>query len=853
MRTKILLLFALTLVPALLRAQPVITGQPVNQNVLWGSSSTFSVTATDIGPLTYQWQLNGSNLPNNIITTVVGGQLFNNLPATNTILNSAAGTAIDSFGNLFIADAGNNVVRKVDTNSVATIVAGNGSGSFSGDGGAATNAGLFFPSTVIVDKAGNLLIADNYNNRIRKVDTNGIITTMVGNGLGYLNLIPYQVGDGGAATNGTLWNPSSMALDTNGNLFIADLGNNRIAKVGTNGIITTVAGIPDTIGGNGPDGFPATTARLSNPFGVALDSANNLYIADTYNYRIRKVNGSGTISTVAGNGTSGYSGDGGSPTSAKINSPMGVVVDAARNLYIVDTGNHCIRKVGTNNIIKTIAGNGVAGFSGDGGFATNASLAGPQSVTVDRTGNLFITDTGNNRIREVGTNGVIASVAGSTLNDGDFATNTTINSANGIAFDFAGNLFIADSYNNRIRKVDANGVITTVAGNGVPGYSGDGGAATNASLKQPCDISLDAWGNLFIADSYNQRIRKVDTNGVISTVAGTSPRGYSGDGGAATNARLNTFYGVAVDGIGNLFIADTLNNRIRKVDTNGIITTVAGSSAYGFSGDGGAATNAAINEPWDVTLDPAGNLLLSDFFNRRIRKVDTNGIISTVAGNGSYSYSGDGGAATNASISGPRALTVDSVGEVIFADSNYQRIRKVNMNGIISTVAGNGIQGFSGDGGSGNNASTSFPRGVAMDDAGNVYFTDGGNNRIRKLTYVDYADQATFTLTNVTAGSLSNYYSVIVTGPSGSVTSRVATMNLQLPPITPSFTASSGIYTFTWSAVSNLSYQLQYATNLAVPGWIDLGSPITATNNSVSATDALVSDGQRFYRVRLVP
>ena len=291
-----------------------------------------------------------------------------------------------------------------------------------------------------MDKAGNLLIADTYNNRIRKVDTNGIITTMAGNGLLYLNFNPYQVGDGGPATNGTLWNPSGLAFDTNGNLFIADTGNNRIAKVGTNGIISTVAGIPGFMGSFG-DGSFATGAELFNPSGVAVDSANNLYIADTYNYRIRKVNGNGIISTVAGNGTSGYSGDGGKATSAKINNPMGVTVDAARNLYVVDSGNHCVRKVGTNNTITTLAGDGMAGFSGDGGLATNANLALPQNVTVDGIGDLFIADTGNNRIREVGTNGIISSIAGNVLNDGDFATNATINSANGIAFDFSGAIF----------------------------------------------------------------------------------------------------------------------------------------------------------------------------------------------------------------------------------------------------------------------------------------------------------------------------------------------------------------------------------------------------------------------------
>ena len=813
----------------------------------------FSVMATGVGPFTYQWQLNGTNLPNNIITTVTGGQLFNNLPATNTILNSAYGVATDGAGNLYVADTDNNVIRKMGTNGWMTIVAGNGSGSFSGDGGAATNAGLLGPTAMIVDTAGNLLIADSSNNRIRKVGTNGIISTVAGNGQAYVTFSPYAVGDGGAATNGTLSYPNGLALDTNGNLFIADNGNNRIAKVGTNGIIVTVAGIPSLSGHYLVDGVQATSTSLNFPSGVAVDSSNNLFIADSQNARIRKVNASGIISTVAGNGTFGYSGDGGTATSAKVNFPTGVALDTAHNLFIVDSGNHCIRKLAAN-IITTVAGNSTNGYSGDGGIATNASLSNPNCAAVDSLGNLYIADRGNSRIRKVGTNGIIATEAGRALNDGDFATNATFNSAWAIAKDSLGNLYVADTWNNCIRKVDTNGVITTVAGNGVPTYSGDGVAATNASLNQPSGVAVDAFGNLLIADTFNNRIRKVDMNGIISTVAGTGAVLFSGDGGAATNAKLWQPYGIAVDGVGNFYVADTRNNRVRKVDTNGVITTAAGNGGFSASGDGGAATNASFYLNYSVAVDSIGNLFITDRGNNRIRKVNTNGIITTVAGNGAFGYSGDGGAATNASLNLLLGVMVDSAGNFYISDAYPNvRIRKVSTNGIITTVAGNGVAGFAGDGGSGNSAELSFPRGMAMDSAGNLLIVDGGNSRIRKLAYVDSADQPSFTLTNAMLGSLSNNYSVIITSASGSVTSSVAVVNLQLPPITPAFTSGNGPFTFTWSAVSNLTYQLQYATNLAAPTWIDLGSPITATNNTVSATDADGSDAQRFYRARLWP
>ena len=827
-------LCVLLLGAAQLSAQPVITNQPGNQAVVWGGNATFSVMATGVGPFTYQWQLNGTNLPNNIISTVAGGNLFDHQQATNTILNSANGVAKDSLGNLFIADTYNNVIRKVDTNGLTTIVAGNGSGSFSDDGGTATNAGLFEPAAVILDPAGNLIISDTLNSRIRKVNTNGVITTVAGNGQHSFN-----VGDGGAATNASLYYPQGICLDGAGNIFIADYENMRIRKVATNGIIRTVAGNGTaSYSGNPSDGNAATSVSLNYLYSVAVDSSNNLFIADTYHHRIRKVNTSGIISTVAGNGTAGYAGDGGAATSANLNNPVGVAVDAARNLYIVDSVNHCVRKVGTNNIITTLVGNGTNGFAGDGGLAVNANLSRPQNTTVDNLGILLIADAGNNRIRQVGTNGIITTVAGRVLNDGDSATNATLNFVAGVAFDAVGNMYIADTYNNRIRKVDTNGIISTVAGNGVPTYSGDGVAATNASLFNPYGLALDSPGNLFIADSRNSRVREVDTNGVISTVAGNGSSGSSGNDGAATNAQLSLPYGVAVDVIGNLFIIDPGNSRVRKLGTNGIITSL-------FS----------IGAPYGGAVDSAGNLYYTDILNNDVFKVFTDGSHVTAAGISYYpgGFSGDGGLATRANLFLPFGLTVDTTGNFFISDFGNLRIRKVNTNGIITTIAGNGTNGFSGDGGPAGNATISQPIGMTTDANGNLYFADQGNNRIRKLAYVDYADQPSFAVTNVTPASLSNNYSVIVTSAAGSVTSSVATVSVQLPPITPAFTASNGLYTFTWSAVSNLTYQLQSATNLAAPVWLDLGSPVTATNNSVSTTDAVEAAGQRFYRVRLWP
>jgi sugar lactone lactonase YvrE len=346
-----------------------------------------------------------------IITTVAGngtaGFSGDSSPATSASLANPSGVAVDSAGNLFIADQLNHRIRRVDASSgVITTVAGNGSVSFSGDGGPATSASLAFPVAVVVDSAGNLFIVDQGHQRIRRVDAvTSIITTVAGNGF-----VSFS-GDGGPATSASLANPSGVAVDGAGNLFIGDAVNRRIRRVdGATSIITTVAGT-GTQGFSG-DGGPATSAQLGNPFGVALDSAGNLFIADQLNHRIRRVDAGAdgqvtgaldeTITTVAGNGLSGFSGDGGPATSTRLGNPFGVMTDSAGNLFIADTTNQRIRRVdAVTSIITTVAGNGLSGFSGDGGPATSARLAFPFGVLTDSAGNLFIADSTNQRIRRV--------------------------------------------------------------------------------------------------------------------------------------------------------------------------------------------------------------------------------------------------------------------------------------------------------------------------------------------------------------------------------------------------------------------------------------------------------------------
>lgn len=396
-----------------------------------------------------------------------------------------------------------------------------------------------------------------------------------------------------------------------------------------------------TIAGNGSqefsgDGGPAATAGLNHPRGLAVDLGGNIYISDVDNRRIRRVSPGGMISTVAGNGNSGYSGDGGPAVNASLSDVTGLALDAAGNLYIADASNRRVRKVTPGGTITTVAGTGVEGFSGDGGPATAAQLGRPTSVIFS-----------------------------------------------------AGNLFIADSSNQRVRRVSSDGTITTVAGNGIAGFSGDGGPATSASLATPLGMALDSLGNLYMADGDNNRIRRISQNGVITTVAGNGIGRFAGDQGLATNALLNVPEDVAVDGAGNLFIADAGNNRVRKVDAFGIISTVAGTGVDGFSGDGGPAGQAMLSFPWGLTTNAAGNVYIADRVNNRVRMVS-----QSVTGRPSLTDNSTVNAASFANVIAPGAIVsifgTDFAGSAMNASSmplpTVLGDTSVTFNGIVAPL-----------------------------------------------------------------------------------------------------------------------------------------------------------------------
>lgn len=333
-----------------------------------------------------------------------------------------------------------------------------------------------------------------------------------------------------------------------------------------------------------------------------------------------------TISTLAGNGTGAYAGDGFAATAASLNYPTGVVTDAAGNVFVADLVNHCVRKIDGSGIITTVAGTGTMGSSGDGGPATAALLNAPECLAFDTSGNLYIADQGAHVVRKIDASGTISRVAGNGLagytGDGVQATATKLNNPGGLAFDRSNNLYIADAYNNRVRKVTPAGIISTVAGfGGANAYGGDGGPATAAQFHTCGGVAVDTAGNIFITDAFNHRLRVVRSDGNIYTFAGTGTAGYNGDGIAATSAQLNDPSGVMIDRKGNIIISDFVNHRVRMVSPAGVISTIAGTGVAGFSGDGGTPTAAKINFPYCVWFDVHDNGYIADYANHRIRKI----------------------------------------------------------------------------------------------------------------------------------------------------------------------------------------------------------------------------------------
>jgi uncharacterized protein (TIGR03437 family) len=681
----------------------------------------------------------GSLCAQTVIDTVAGGTPpITPISAVSASIGDPPRLALDNSGNIYFG--GLHSVFKVDAAGTLTRIAGNGRSGFSGDGGPAIAAQLEYPAGIAIDVTGNVYVADRDAAVVRRISSNGTISTFAGTGTaGYS-------GDGGPAASAQLNGPLGLALDSNGNLFVADTGNNVVREISSNGNISTVAG--NSLAGYMADAVPATTTSLNSPEGVAVDRAGNLYIADTVNDRIRMVTPAGVISTVAGTGLSAVygsiydgtgvsttTGDGGPATAAAIVLPTDVALDASGNLYIADYGNGRIRQV-VNGTIDTLAGAAGGAPLEIGQLAVSEQLTGPTGLAVDAAGDIYFAEgsigtgsglsPGDFRIWEVNSAGLLVAAAGIGLEsysgDGGPAAIAQLNAPSGVALDSGGNLFVADTLNHRVRKISAAGVITTVAGTGVAGYSGDGGPATSGMLDSPMGVAVDSNGTLYIADTGNNRIRIVVGGGVIYTLAGNGNAAFFGDGGPGGVASVHAPQAVAVDGSGNTLVADTGNQRIRRISPDGTIRTVAGSGTRGFSGDGGQAASAELNLPAGVAVDGAGNIYVADTGNNRLRAISPLGNIFTVAGNG-----------TDSVFSAPQGVAVDAAGDLFIADTGHNLIREIPSGGQLTTIAGTGNCCYSGDGGTPTAAALNLPQGLAVDSSGDIFFADSGNNAVRAI------------------------------------------------------------------------------------------------------------------------
>jgi uncharacterized protein (TIGR03437 family) len=632
------------------------------------------------------------------IETVAGSaNMGDGGPATAAQISTIQGIAVDRWGNLYLSDTDNHRVRKISTSGVITTIAGTGVAGFSGDGGPATAAQLNLPYGLAADLAGYLYVADLGNDRVRRIGPDGVIATVAGNGN------RGSSGDGGAATGAPLLTPRNVAVDAAGNLYFSEFEGHRVRKVTPDGKISTVAGTG--VAGFSGDGFLAVNAQLDFPAGLAVDRLGNLYIADSQNQRVRKILAGGVISTVVG----------GSPGSA-LQTPVAIAVDVAGTLYVADMASF------------------VHSYTVAGAWTISAELSAPHDLAVDLNGVLYIAD--GVHIRKVAS-GQIQTVAGDgylhAIGDGGLATDALLLQPSAIALNGAGSLYIADTGTQRVRQVLPTGVIQTLAGAGGAGSAADNVVASAATLSSPMGVALDAVGDILIADTWNQRIRQVGADGLIHNLVGTGVAGLGSEGMPPTQTTLSEPYGVCSGRGGTLFVVDTFNHRVLEAAPQPLVVTAAGNGSRGDAGDGGLARLAQLNQPSACALDSAGNLFIADTSNHRIRKVDPSGTISTVVGTGAAGFSGDEGPAIAASIYAPRGVVVDDNGDIFIADTGNNRVRQVTPDGLIHTIAGQDAAGFSGDGGPAASAQINAPGGLLLDGAGDLYFADTGNNRVRRL------------------------------------------------------------------------------------------------------------------------
>ncbi|HEY1716827.1 MAG TPA: LamG-like jellyroll fold domain-containing protein [Verrucomicrobiae bacterium] len=766
--------------------------------------------------------------------------------------NGPYGIASDTNGNLYVADSGNDTIRKITSAGVVTTLAGLAGYSGSADG-ANSSARFNQPYGIAVDGFGNLYVADSMNSTIRKVTPTGVVSTIAG-----------LAGNGGTAdgTNGAARfnNPFGIAIDdNNGNLYVADEGNDTIRKItpmGTNWVVSTLAG---KAGVNGSTDGTGTNALFNGPFALTADASGNIYVCDPP--AIRKITPAGVVTTIAGSTQGTVDGVG---TNAQFYSPFGIAVDSATNLYVADGNGSTIRKiapVGTNWVVTTFAGHYVSfnqsytDYTVDG-TGTNAGFAQPYGVALDNSGNIYVTDNHQDNIRKITSAGVVTTLAGQ-KNSAAYLDGTGVhalfNGPSGVTLDTSGNIYVADTQNQVIRKITPAGVVSTLAGQpGVPNEQN--GTGNQALFIVPYGIAADSFGNLYVTEnsantSFSGSIRKVTPAGVVTTVAGTGVPGHQD--GPVTTAQFCALAGITIDTYGNLYVTEQ-DNKIRMISTNGIVSTIAGSpslnssgvavSAYDNNGNhiggyaDGTGTNALFNFPSGIVVDTVGDLYVADSVNHVIRKIispklaglsrtnPANWTVTTLAGVAGIGGTNDGTGA-NALFGnsyyhpGPTGVSVDNSGNLYVTDNGNNTIRKITPAGVVTTIGG--LAGTVGSvDGSGNYAQFNVPAAIALDSSGGIYVADQLNNTIRKGTFTQY-------------GSAN-----IVSFVQPAMTSQ---LQVTLLP-----SEANGQWRFPWEVAWRNSGQT--ASNLvagnypvefrALPGWLAIPSSlIVAVINNVSLTN----------------
>ncbi len=635
------------------------------------------------------------------VEVVVSGALEGRSARAVALLDPS-GVAVDRLGRVYVADTSSHRIRRIDPDGTATTIAGSGVEGEAGDLGPATSAQLRFPGGVAVDSFGRVYVADTFNHRVRRIDIDGRISTVAGTGGHVLGRSDTE------ATRTTLADPFAVAIDAQGRLVIADTSNAVIRRVDDEGHIEVLVGNGQT--GFSGDGGPAIEAMLTNPQGVAVGSDGRLYISDTGNGCVRVVTADGVIATIP-------------ELSADPNfTPRELALDIHHRLYVADQGSGRVLRWQENSVVATIAGTIDGSDGGDGGPAVSALLQQPQGVAVDVLGRVSVADTLAARIRRIETDGTIETIAGTGsggfIGDRGPATSALLGSPGGIAVDGDGRVHVASSSSFRILRIEHDGTIKTIVGDGVYGSSGDGGQATAARVMSPAGLAFDATGQLLFVDPVAPGLRRVDSDGIIDTVVAAD--------------RVGRPEGLAIDSLRRIVIADTGGQRVVRIEVDGTVTTIAGTGMIGFSGDGGPAIEAMLAFPTAVAVDEAERILIADRFNGRVRRVETDGTITTIAGAGAEGTLAEGVPATVASLD-PFGLALDAQGRLWVTDAANARVRRVETDGTIVTVAGNGVVGTTGDGGPAVLASFYAPRSLAVDRSGRVLIGDDGSCRVRLL------------------------------------------------------------------------------------------------------------------------